>query len=261
MGGEQFVLSRPSGLFRFSKTLHKLSFLCKYITKEPGVTFCGTPEYMAPEIVKEIEYGTAVDWWATGILLFFLVSGISPYNAENEDELFEEIEVIKPDDFYFPTWVSETCKNFCLQLLEADPNQRLGGNCMKKKDFEKLMELEDAITKNKIFQATNWKNLRRENNRDSRNAGHNSSNGMNNPSNILTAKNSMDVINLNKEKLEFDSCFTEKNCDCEICDTVSLNRFKKSYHDLIKKTEHDKKEGKKTPFDNFNYINHNYWKN
>ena len=139
---------------------------------------------MAPEIVKEEEYGTGVDWWATGILLFFLVCGISPYNAENEDELFDEIEQITPDEFYFPTWVSETCKNFCTQLLENNPEKRLGGNCKQKKDFEKLLEFEDAIRKNKIFQSTNWKKLLKKSS--------------------SIASNSPDDLG----KLEFDSCFT-----------------------------------------------------
>ena len=179
--------------------------LCKYITKEPGITFCGTPEYMAPEIVKEEEYGTGVDWWATGILLFFLVCGISPYTAESEDELFEEIDAITPEDFYFPTWVSETCKNFCLQLLDSDVKRRLGGNCKFKQDFEHLMEYEDAITKNKIFQSTNWKNLKR-------------------PSTNTRESGLKPGREDDFSKLEFDSCFTGRGCRNHRLDIQDLAR-------------------------------------
>jgi len=89
--------------------------LCKDIRGAPGMTFCGTPEYMAPEIINEKDYGTAVDWWSLGILMYFMVCGFSPFDAESEDDLFSLITddpVTSVDDLFFPTcklkiWIFE----------------------------------------------------------------------------------------------------------------------------------------------------------
>lgn len=62
-------------------------------------TICGTPEFMAPEILEEQPYDRAVDWWAFGVLMYEMLIGRAPFSGEEEDDIYDSILADEP---WFP---------------------------------------------------------------------------------------------------------------------------------------------------------------
>ncbi|XP_019737293.1 protein kinase C eta type [Hippocampus comes] len=113
-------------------------------------TFCGTPDYIAPEILQEMVYGASVDWWALGVLLYEMLQGHAPFEAENEDDLFE---AILHEEIAYAAWLSVESVNILKALLTKNPLQRLG--CVPSEGGE------IAVTSHAFFRNIDWEMLNR----------------------------------------------------------------------------------------------------
>jgi len=93
---------------------------------EKLMTSCGSPGYVAPEILTAESYDKSVDMWSVGVIIYILLSGYPPFYADSAPALFKKIMDVKYD-FDDTVWdgISETAKDLIRNLLVKDPTKRL----------------------------------------------------------------------------------------------------------------------------------------
>ncbi|GMF38182.1 unnamed protein product [Phytophthora fragariaefolia] len=107
-------------------------------------SMCGTPEYLPPEILDRVGHGTAVDWWAMGMVLYEMLTGLPPWYTRNRQKLFDRV---RNAPLTFPDDVDPVARDFISGLLRRDPSTRLGSKSA------------DEVKNHPYFSGMNWQDL------------------------------------------------------------------------------------------------------
>ncbi|KAG5679043.1 hypothetical protein PVAND_008643 [Polypedilum vanderplanki] len=109
-------------------------------------TFCGTPEFLAPEVLTETSYTRSVDWWGLGVLIFEMLVGESPFPGDDEEEVFDSIV---NDEVRYPRFLSLEAIAIMRRLLRKNPERRLGSS---ERDAE-------DVKRQAFFRGISWDDL------------------------------------------------------------------------------------------------------
>jgi len=164
-------------------------------------TFCGTYEYMAPEIVEDRPYDKSIDVWSLGILLYEMLHGYSPFRADDQDNYKAIFKNIENKKFTFDNKlnISEDCKEVIKLLLEGDEKKRIKvGEIFKTKWVKNFEEIE-------------IKKKNENNNNNKNNNNNNNDYNNNNEFSLFNNNNNNNNINYNNLKIKKNNTYSNKN--------------------------------------------------
>ena len=142
---ENILISNKNGYIKLC------DFQLSKIIEDRTYTMCGTPEYLAPEIILNKGYGLSVDWWAFGVLLYEMICGVEPFFDDDPLVIYQNI---LNGNIVFSSHFDSSSKSLIKHLLESDLSKRYGNlkngvNDIKNHSFFKTMNW-DKLLKQEI---------------------------------------------------------------------------------------------------------------
>ena len=110
---------------------------------DKAFTICGTPQYLAPEVLKKQGYTKSVDWWSLGCILYEMLTGRLPFPIKRGVRLNNKIY---EQQIQFPVFINEAARDLIKNLLIVDPTQRLGNG----------ENGSENVKNHKFFNGINW---------------------------------------------------------------------------------------------------------
>ena len=217
---------KPENLLLGKKGLLKLCDFgwAKELNLENRSTFCGTVEYMAPEIVGSENYDYGVDIWSLGILLYELIFGHSPFKAKNMKSV---ILNIKSHDLTYDKYITPECKDIIKKILNTNPQKRLKLKDILDHPFVKKYSKNYLSRKALEFNYNNKEiNLYMNNNSDN-NSDNNSNNNIINNKIISVNKNQ----NNEEEEEDENQIFIKQRCFTKYIGSKTRSIFKNINND------------------------------
>jgi len=111
-------------------------------------TLCGTPEYIAPEILTNKGHGLAVDWWSLGILIFEFLSGDVPFCSDDPLKLYQ---LVLKGKIKYPKSISGDAKSLIKHLLQVDVSKRYGNMFNKSNDIKNHPFLKGKVNFSNLY--------------------------------------------------------------------------------------------------------------
>mgnify|MGYP002624194063 CR=1 FL=1 len=219
---------KPENILLFDNNIIKLCDFGWCVRLEEGQqrgTFCGTTEYMSPELVNHEEYSKEIDVWSLGILLYEMVHGYSPFRPDKPNfNAKDVIENIRLHKLKFNKNISEECKQLIYHLLDEDPNKRFKVEDIFYSDFVKFYEQKKYALPDKFLiekykfklakaQSNAYYILRNNSNNSLKSNNNNSNNNIKNKNfiNKIIIRKRSEIIKNNLKQEENSELIYEKN--------------------------------------------------